>query len=172
VRVVSAVLLSLVWGLVAASSAAAYEDKITLGAGVGYALAPASAAAPHGLAFDAHAGLGLGVEWQLRGALTYAHHPAERAAVHVGLARAELVYLVDIVDFVPFGGLGLGARWIDAGGSSAADFAAHAVLGLAYWLSFDALLELDVRAHVLPDRLSTDAVYLVSALSFVWAFER
>jgi hypothetical protein len=157
---------------VAASPAAAYEDKLTLGAGAGYALAPASGVAAHGVAFDAHAGLGLGVEWQLRGGLTYAHHPAPGAAVHLGLARAELVYLVDIVEFVPFGGLGIGARLVHSGGDSALDFAAHAVLGVAYWISFDALLSLDVRAHVLPGRLSTDAVYFVSALSFVWAFER
>ena len=142
------------------------------GAGAGYALAPASSEGAHGIAFDLHGGLGVGVEWQLRAGLTYAYHPVKTSAAHVGLARTELVYLIDIVDIVPFGGIGVGARVIEAMRPSGVHVGPHAVLGVAYWISFDALLELDVRAHILPGRVSDDVVYLVSALSLVWTFDR
>jgi hypothetical protein len=158
--------------IVAASPAAAYEDKITLGAGAGYALAPASSEGASGIAFDLHGGLGIGVEWQLRAGLSYAYHPVETSAAHFGLARTELVYLIDIVDIVPFGGIGVGACIVDAMRPSGPVAGPHAVLGVAYWISFDALLELDVRAHLFPELASDDVVYLVSALSLVWAFDR
>ncbi len=167
-----AIISALVWCAFATSFAAAYEDKITLGIGPGYALLPSTAVSPHGIAFDAHAGLGVTEAWQVRAGLTYAHHPGA-APINVGILRSELLYLIDIVEIVPHAGIGIDALVLtDARTNARAELAAHAVLGAAYWLSFDSLLELQARLLVRPAQIESDPLYLVTTLSFVFAFDR
>jgi hypothetical protein len=162
--------LALFWS----SSAAAFEDKLALGVGPGYALSPSSEAA-HGVALDAHAGIGLSETWQLRAGATFAGHPHPSEELYTAALRAEILYLIDIVDIVPFGGVGVaGMAWFGAE-PLAIEPAAHLTVGAAYWLSFDWLLQLDVRGHVLPLADSSDQrdwLYLVSTLSVVLTLDR
>ena len=155
----------------APSSARAFEDKIALAAGGGYAAWP-GAPAPHGAALDLQAGLGLSEAWQLRAGAAYALHPSEGPTVHTAGLRAELVYMIDIVDIVPFGGVGVSGIAVFHSQEEMLEPAAHLVAGAAYWLSFDWLIELGVRAHVLPDELEREPLYLVSTLSLVLALDR
>jgi hypothetical protein len=166
-----AVLLALLTALAHAPSAHAFEDKIALAAGAGYAVWP-GAPAPHGAALDLQAGVGLSAAWQLRAGLAYALHPSDGPTVHTAGLRGELVYMIDIVEIVPFGGLGVSGIAVFHSEDSAIEPAAHFVAGAAYWLSFDWLLELDVRAHFLPDEVERDPLYLVSTLSLVLTLDR
>lgn len=163
--------LALFTALACAAPAHAYEDKIALGLGAGYAAWP-GIAAPHGAALDAQAGLGLSQAWQLRAGATYAVHPSDGGALHTAGLRGELVYLVDIVELVPFAGLGVSGLAAFHPGRDALEPAVHVVAGAAYWLSFDWLLELGVRAHLLPGELEREPLYLVSTLSLVLALDR
>lgn len=161
--------VALLWS----SSAAAFEDKLALSAGAGYALWPGNAAA-HGAALDLQAGYGLSQSWQLRAGGTYAlhPHPSDERSFHTAAVRAELVYLIDIVDVVPFAGLGVSGIAVFSPHPTELVPAAHIVAGAAYWLSFDWLLELDVRAHFMPGELDRDPLYLMSTLSVVLTFDR
>ena len=154
-----------------ASSAAAFEDKLALSAGAGYAAWP-GIDAPHGVALDLQLGLGLDEVWQLRAGASTALHPSGDGALHTAALRAELVYLIDIVELVPFAGLGVSGIAAFRSGESELEPAAHVVVGAAYWLSFDWLLELDVRAHLLPAELEHEPLYLISTLSLVVTFDR
>lgn len=173
VRSVWSLVLGLVTALGWSSSARAFEDKLALGAGAGYALAPEAEAA-HGVAIDVQAGLGISEVWQLRAGGTFAEHPHPADELHVAALRAELVYLIDIVDIVPFGGIGLAGFALFGDEPLAIEPAAHIALGAAYWLSFDWLLQLDMRAHVLPlaDEPERGNFYFVSTLSVVLALDR
>jgi len=154
-----------------ASSAAAFEDKLALGAGAGYAVWP-GIDTPHGAVLDLQLGIGLDEAWQLRAGASTALHPSSADALHTASLRAELVYLIDIVELVPFGGLGVAGIAAFRGGESELDPAVHLVAGAAYWLSFDWLLELDVRAHFMPGEAERDPLYLLSTLSVVVTFDR
>jgi hypothetical protein len=168
--------LGIVFGFVLAlfgsSSAAAFEDKLALGAGAGYAVWPGDDAA-HGAALDLQTSIGLSEAWQLRAGGTFAlhPHPSDDTALNTASARAELVYLVDIVDIVPFGGLGASGIVAFRDRDSQLEPAGHVVAGVAYWLSFDWLLELDARAYLLPG-VDAHPLYFVSTLSVVVTFDR
>lgn len=159
--------------LLAASPASAFEDKLTLGAGAGYAVWPGVPAA-HGAALDLQAGLGLSETWQARVGAAFALHPhvSEDLALKTLSVRAEIVYLIDIVDIVPFGGVGISGLGLFTVRDAELEPAAHLVAGAAYWLSFDWLLQLDVRAHLVPDAIEGNPIYLVSTLSLVVALDR
>lgn len=156
------------------SSAAAFEDKLALGAGAGYALSPGIEPA-HGIALDLQAGLGLSQTWQLRAGGTFGAHPHPIGELYSAALRAELLYLIDIVDIVPFAGVGIAGIALFGDDPLDVEPAAHVAVGAAYWLSFDWLLQLDVRAHVMPfadvDN-ERDWLYLVSTLSVVLALDR
>jgi hypothetical protein len=165
--------LALACALTCSSTAFAFEDRLALGAGAGYAVWPGLSAA-HGVALDLHAGYGLSAEWQLRGGATYAFHPHDTSAQAFSTlgVRAEIVYMVDIFNFVPFAGLGASGLGVIGHGDPAIEPAVHLLGGAAYWVSFDWLIELDVRAHVLPGAADGSPIYLVSTLSAVLAFDR
>jgi len=151
--------------------AAAYEDKIALSAGVGYAAWP-GIEAPHGATFDLQVGIGLSPTWQLRGGAAYALHPDHGPALPTAGLRAEAVYMVDIVELVPFAGLGISALTALRDHDAEVEPAGHFVAGVAYWLSFDWLIELDIRAHILPDEIERSPLYFVSMVSLVLALDR
>jgi hypothetical protein len=172
--------VALVAGLTAgawSSPARAYEDHCTLGLGLGYAHAfPRGAPHPGALA-ELTASTGLDVTWTARARVAAAWHPDEQA-LYRGLAGAELLYMIDVLELVPSFGAGLDAvitHWpVPAGSDDAelrADFAAHAVLGLDYLLSRELSLALDVRPHLLVTALDDEPLYLTVSASLIWVFD-
>ena len=152
--------------------ALAYEDQITLGLGVGYAhaISPAYGHAP-GVITDLSASVGLSQAWTLRGRLAYAAHP-EAPALHAVLGAGELLYLVDIVEFVPYAGLGLGVFGGTWGADAAIVPAAHVVGGCDYLLTRALALEIDLRAVLWPASLEGDRAYFAAVLSGVLMLDR
>jgi hypothetical protein len=156
----------------------AYEDQYTLGLGLGYAHAfPRGAPHPGALA-ELSASLGLDATWTARARVSAAWHPSERA-LYRGLAGAELLYMIDILELVPSFGLGLDAlvtRVPPLAGADEAelrgDFAAHAVLGIDYLLSRELSLAFDVRPYLLATTLDDEPLYLTISASLVWVFDQ
>jgi hypothetical protein len=139
------------------SPAAAYEDQLTVEAGVGYAHAlDASADAQSGLPWSLAASIGLDDVWTMKATTAYALHPADAGARHVVIAGAELVYVVDILEIVPFFGAGLDVFAAWRGPEQDLDAAAHLVFGADYLLTRSLFVGVEVRPHLLLTRLGND----------------
>ncbi len=139
--------------------------------GAGYAHAPTASLPRHGALFELSGSMGLSATLSLRARLSYAFHPADRP-LHVGLAGADLLYLVDVLEVVPYFGAGLDGVGRARGGSLRMDGAVHLVAGLDYLASRQLALELDLRPYLLFTALHRAPVYLTATLSVVWMFER
>ena len=101
-----ALLALLCWAALPAP-ARAYEDQVVLGLDIGYARALANDDLPaNGLLSGLSVDIGIGDAWAIRCRAAYAFHPGGRP-LHLGLAGAEVVYLLDILELVPFFGLGV-----------------------------------------------------------------
>jgi hypothetical protein len=155
-----------------AAVARAYEDQLTLGLGAGYAYAASSSQPQNGALFDLSSSVGLSAVLTVRARLSYAFHPAARP-LHAGLAGAELLYMVDVVELVPYFGAGL-----DAVGrarepaSLEVDGAVHLVAGLDYLLSRTLALGIDLRPLFLLTALHRDPLYVAVTASVTWLFDR
>jgi hypothetical protein len=175
----SAIALGLVTALFAVlrpASARAYEDQYTLGVGLGYAHAFPSKAPHPGALVELNASLGLDATWTARARAGAAWHPADHA-LYRGIAGAELLYLIDILELVPSFGLGLDGvltRVPAAGDDDAelrADFAAHAVIGVDYLLSRELSLGFEARPYMLATQLEDEPLYLQLSASLIWVFD-
>lgn len=135
------------------STARAYEDQLTLELGVGYAHAFTDGAVPgSGLPLAIAASVGLDDVWTVRASLAYAIHPGD-PAVHIGIFGAELLYVVDILEVVPYFGVGVDLLSSLTDGALGADFGAHLVVGADYLLSRTAYVGIDVRPYLLVSEL-------------------
>jgi hypothetical protein len=133
--------------------ARAYEDQLTLDVGVGYAHAFAGSAIPSsGVPLAITASVGLDDVWTVRATVAYALHPGD-PTVHLGVFGAELLYVVDILEVVPYFGAGVDALATLSEGAVGADFAAHVVLGADYLLSRSAYVGVDVRPYLIVSEL-------------------
>jgi hypothetical protein len=161
--------------LVAASSspAHAYEDQIGVGLGAGYANLALPGVPAHGLQLDAAATLGLDDIWALRARFTYGYHPASAGLepVHTLVPSADLLYLIDILQWVPYLGAGVDGVVALQDGASRADLGLHLALGLDYLVSRAWLLELDLRPIFLVTALDEGPFYFVATLSAQWLFD-
>lgn len=161
---------SLCGALLSARPAAAYEDQATLGLGLGYAHAFGVDPAP-GAAVALSGSLGLGQSWSARALVGYALHPEPERPLHVGLAGAELVYLIDVIELVPWLGLGAdGVLWAQ-GDELGPELAAHAVLGLDYLWSRELTLSLELRPYLLLTELDGTPVYGAVIVSASWMLD-
>lgn len=170
VFLVSAVVLSALW----ADGAKAYEDKLTLGLEAGYGLVAVPSDLPeHGVLVGVSSSIGLGDVWSLRGHVDYGYHPGSDP-LHVLVLGAEILYLVDVLQVVPYFGLGidgLGTYWQDRAGL---ELGAHVVLGIEYLLSRDTLIGFDIRPHILPLSVSRELlepVYITATARFSFVFD-
>jgi hypothetical protein len=145
----------------------AYEDQQTLGIGAGYAHAFSDTAPGPGARLELSGGTGLSLAWTARARLAYALHP-DRDPLHVGLAALDLLYIIDVLEFVPYFGAGASVFAMARAGAWNAYPAVHAVLGVDYLMSRALTLELDVSAHALITALETDPLYLTATVSLVW----
>jgi len=150
------------------SPAQAYEERLTLGAELGVAsvVLDDTDLPEWGALLGLSGSLGLNDIWSLRGHLAWAYHPGSDP-LHVGLMGAEIVYLLDIVEIVPFFGLGLDGLFTLHQGSAGIELGAHGVVGLDYFYSRDLIFGFEIRPHLLPlsiEEARLDPVYVTANL--------
>jgi hypothetical protein len=165
----STLLLSLLLPLLWPQSAMAYEDQLTLSVGPGYAAAIGGEPV-HGALLDFGAGMGLDEVWTIRARASYALHPAE-APAQVGLMAGELLYVVDILEVVPYFGVGAGGMVTLREGEGELAGIAYPVLGAQYLLTRELSLGLDVRPVIRFTDLGEQPVYLAARLALVFVFD-
>jgi hypothetical protein len=132
--------------LTAASPAFAYEDQLTLGVGLGYAYASPSTGPHHGAALALDGSLGLSANWSVRTWLGASVHPGARAFTQ-GSLGAEVFYLLDLLELVPYHGAGidLQSRWQERA-PTRVNLGLHPVLGVDWLVSREWILGLSSRA--------------------------
>jgi hypothetical protein len=155
------------------SPALAYEDQFTLGVGAGYAHAIGGSNNDPGhlvgIGGDLSASMGLGPAWALRMRAGYSHHPGSPNA-NLFTGAGELLYLIDVIEVVPYAGLGLGVIAGKAGAVDGAGASGHVVLGCDYLLSRSFALELDLRgALAVPTEPAT--AYFTALVAGVFLFD-
>ncbi len=166
---VFSLIAALAWQLLVSPSAHAYEDQASLDGALGYVLLVDPDGDPRqGPGITLGAGLGLSDLGILRADVGYAALFAQGALRHAGRVRAEGVYLIDVLQFVPF--FGLGASLLVTEGVDHAQLrpGGHLVFGVDYLVSRTWILGLDVRSGVLLDGThalsATDVALRVSRL--------
>jgi hypothetical protein len=148
----------------------AYEDQQTIGVGAGYAHSISDTAPASGARLELSASIGLSLAWTARARLSYALHP-DADPLHVGMATVELLYIIDVLEFVPYFGAGTSGLVSARNDGVHAYPAVHAVLGVDYLMSRELTFELDVSAHALLTALDTDPLYLTATVSLVWMLD-
>ncbi len=167
---------SLLWGAVlicgglTAAPAHAYEDQLTLGAGAGYGYSASREWPRHAALFDVSVSVGLSPSLALRGHAGYGFHPDDEP-LHGVIAGADLLYLIDVVEIVPYFGLGVSGLGRIRGGDFHAAAAAQLVLGFDYHLDRDLALELDVRPYLLVTDLDREPLFLSALVSLIWLLD-
>ncbi len=161
-RAIASLLLAAAATTLAPSPARAYEDQWGLFGGAGYGLLLGDNALPHhGFVLEGGVGVGLGDTFELRVLGGWAFFPATMQRF---FGAAEVVYLVDILEVVPFVGLGAGAlgTYLDAptGGALRADFTLHAVVGFDWLLTREIVLGFEARPWIQLTSLDTDPAWL------------
>lgn len=157
---------------VSAAPARAYEDQLTLDAELAYAHAVSDLVPPHGISVGLGASYGLGDTFAVRGQVAYAQHPGEPASASVILGTGEMLYLVDVFEFVPY--LGAGFDVIAIGGSAhswGVDVAVHPVFGLDWLVSRELALGLQLRPMFLLSAFDRDPFYFKAGVSLSYLFE-
>lgn len=161
------------WVAVALSPlpARAYEDQLSLGVGAGYAYATRPDSPHHGAAFQLDASLGISPTWSVRAVAGYSLHPATRRLSRLTLA-AEAIYLVDVLQVVPYAGFGLDAlASLVPDATPDLDVGVHPVAGVDWLLSRSFLLGVCVRPIFVLSRFETQPVYLTASLTAAWLLE-
>lgn len=164
-------------GALAPSPALAYEDQFTLGLGGGYAHSIKDGDHAPGVIGELNMSFGLDEAWALRLRAGVARH-WERDVINNPYVvdkwqmpvDFELLYIVDIVEFVPYAGGGIG--WHSARGDDPDEaLGVHVVAGCDWLLSRSFALELDLRATFYADDVPVPG-YLTAVLSTVFLYDR
>lgn len=144
-------LFAAVWVLSGPAGVRAYEEHASLDMGLGYSLLVGSAyPLRHGAAAELGAGIGLSEHTVLRGNLGYATLLHHSEIEPIGRLRVEGLYLLDVLQVVPFFGIGATATTaaesvarvpLRAGG--------HLVLGVDYLLTRSWVFGVDLRSALL-----------------------
>ena len=152
--------------------ARAYEDQASFEAELSYGHAVSDTTPPHGAALGLGASLGLSNLFSARGQLSWALHPDDPDLTSLVFVSAELLYIVDILEVVPYFGLGIdGIGRFASGSAFALDFGAHPVLGFDYLASREVALGLAFRPVFMLSALDTDPVYFKVGATFSYLFE-
>lgn len=153
-----------------AAPARAYEDQLTLGAGAGYGYSASSEWPRHAALFDLSVSLGFSEALAVRGHAGYGFHPADEP-LHGVIAGAELLYLIDVVEVVPYFGIGVSGLGRIRGGDFDAAAAAQLAVGLDYHLDRGLALELDVRPYLLVTDLDREPLFLSVLVAVIWLLD-
>ncbi len=170
-----------VW--LASSPAAAYDGQLTLDVGAGWGIAPVLEGPNHGPSLALGTTVGFDDTWGMGFYAAWAVHPvfdAGEAAepvpdpVQVGIVGIEGLYYIDIIQVVPFFGVGVDVLPIYDGRAREwrAEFAAHLRLSLDYLVSREVIVGLDVRPYLLFTNLTQDPVYIHILARFSYALDR
>lgn len=151
-------------------SARAYEDQVTIGADLGYAARFSDSGTGHGAVFGFLSSVGLDDTWTARGGLSYAIEPAS-APVHSFLLSADLIYLVDVLELVPYAGAGIDGIGTLIGSQFDTDLGAHAALGIDYLCSRSFAVGLGVRPILVLSRLDSSPFLLFANTTFSFIFD-
>lgn len=158
------------------SPARAYEDRITAGPLLGVGVSSENALGSElGVVAGVTASVGLDDVWNVRLTAANGLHPGPDL-VDVAFGSLELLYTVDIVEWVPFFGGGVDGVFVFADGSSIGEAGFHGTVGIDRWLTRTCLLGLDVRGIVLPflengPGLAVDPVYVTATIRAEWVFD-
>lgn len=165
------IVTSCVWSVLCAlpEHALAYEEQAELHVAAGYLgavnAAPLSSA---GAALDLGFGVGLNDMFMTRVALGYGATVKGGDVLSIGRAGAELLYVVDVLQVVPFFGLGVGAWLFDDEGLALSPHG-FGIVGIDYLASRTWLFGADVRLGMLligSDLRATTQVQLRCARTF------
>ncbi|MEM7448398.1 MAG: hypothetical protein AAF355_09165, partial [Myxococcota bacterium] len=152
------------------SQAKAYEDTLTLSGESGYGATLDDDASRSGIQIGLASSFGLNDIWSLRSRCMYGLHGGG-SPTHLINPGVELLYLLDIVQTVPYFGMGLGAFAVVHSSKAHIDPAGHLVVGLEHWLSRSWIIGGDVRVHALPWQQSDlGLLYLSATLSVTRVF--
>ena len=141
----------------------------SLGVGAGYAYATRSDRSHHGLYANLEASLGFSPEWSLRGLVGLGEHPASPQLSRLTLA-VEALYLVDVLELVPYAGIGLDAL-ASFGTQDQLAIGAHPVVGIDWLLDRSFLIGLSVRPIFLLNALDHEPLYLTVSLTASWLLD-
>jgi hypothetical protein len=150
-------LAALSCGLFASAPARAYEEQASLDLALGYAAFTGDQApAKNLLSADLGGGLGIADWLVLRAALGYAaRFDADHASVHAGRLRFEGAYLIDVLRWVPFFGLGGGLWALGEPSGLTLSPAGHLLFGVDYLATRSWTLGCDVRTGILWEHRQT-----------------
>lgn len=140
--------------LLTSGSARAYDEQASLDLALGYALTVDDGASAQGESVDVGASFGLSDAVVARALLGYATlveaRYGERDISHLGRLRVEGLYLLDVLQVVPFFGLGVTlTNTPNEAASLPVRPGGHLLLGVDYLVSRSWLVGLDVRTGVL-----------------------
>lgn len=159
--------------LATAPTARAYEDQLGLSVDATYGRVVPDSSRPDGLLLGATGSLGLDDTWTARLRLAYgAQMATERndEILQLGLASGELLYLFDILEWVPYFGAGIDSFLLHDSQGFGAELGGHVVAGLDWLASREVVVGLDVRGLVLASAWETRPFYLAVTLSLGWLF--
>jgi hypothetical protein len=151
---------SLLWaalaGLLVAApphTARAYEEQVSLDLAIGYTrLADAAQLPESALAADLGAGFGVSDLGVLRASLGYAALLEHGRIAHAGRVRVEALYLLDVLQVVPFFGVGGSLTIAQGRGPSVSGLpGGHVAFGLDYLLSRSWIIGVDARTGFLSE---------------------
>lgn len=150
---------------------AAYEDQVGIAIDATYGRVVPNARRPDGLLLGVTGSLGLDDAWTARLRLGYgAHLPtdANGETLQAGLASAELLYLVDILEWVPYFGIGADVITFHDSNSFALESGGHFSLGLDWLPTREWVFGADLRAITLLSLLDQQPFYFAFTLSAGW----
>lgn len=150
-----------------AAPARAYDDQLLIGLDAGYALVLVDNDLPrHAPQLGLTLSLGLNDAWSVNGRIAHAVHIGD-PVLHASVGAAEVVYSLDVLQWVPFFGVGTSAILTARDGGLGMDWALQAVVGLDFLASREWVVGLDIRMFILPlalNALSVDPAYMTVGL--------
>ena len=150
--------------------AQAYEDQLTLGAAPGYAVRFSENGANHHAALGLLSSIGLDETWSARARLGYAIEPVSEP-VHLFLVSVDLIYLVDILQLVPYGGVGIDAIGALTGSNFDTNTGIHVLVGLDYLYSRTIILGIELSPLLVVSSVDDWQVYLLANTKFNYIFD-
>jgi len=169
-------LFALLFGLVCwatASTGHAYEDQFGVAIDATYGRVLPDSTRPDGALIGLTTSLGLDDTWTTRLRLAYGAHPAtddNPETLQVGLGSVELLYLFDILEWVPYFGAGVDVMSLNESDGFSVEPGGHLAAGLDWLPTRDLVFGLDLRALTVVSLLDERPFYLAFTVSAGWLF--